>query len=351
MSASDGSDQMRPIIEQLASGGWLTPMEAERAFEAIMNGQASHAQMGAFLMGLRVRGETVSEITAGAKVLRAKAVRVDAPHGVIDTCGTGGDAKGTYNISTAVAIVLAGAGAKVAKHGNRKASSQSGAADVLEYLGVRLHVAPETVTQAIEQAGIGFLMAPLHHSAMTHVAAVRKDLGVRTVFNLLGPLSNPAGAKRQLLGVYDSRWLTPFAEVLRNLGSDRVWVVHGMDGLDELTITGPSRVAALQNGSIETFEIVPEDAGLLRAPLDAIKGGDPAHNAEALNALLNGEPGAYRDVVVLNAAAGLIVADIVSDLKDGAELAAEVIDSGRARAALGRLKDITNRPMSGPSAS
>ncbi len=336
-AAPSPAGDLGPLIGHLAHGATLTEAQARSAFDAIMDGTVGEAQLAAFVMGLAVRGETVDEITAGAKALRARATPVHAPAGVIDTCGTGGDAKGTVNISTTVAFVLAGAGVPVAKHGNRAASSRSGSSDVLAALGVNLEVSPEDVARAIETAGIGFLMAPRHHAAMRHVAGVRQALRIRTIFNLLGPLSNPAGAKHQLLGVFDARWLTPMAEVLRNLGAERVWVVHGLDGLDELSIAGPSRVAALERGAIETFDIRPEDAGLRPAPLEALAGAGPEENAAALRAVLDGERGAYRDVVLLNAAAGLMVTDRAGDLREGVALAAQSIDEGHAATALSTL--------------
>ncbi len=344
MRTEDFASAFKGLVKRVVAGERLNEPDAMIAFEAIMSGAASPAQMAAFLVGLAMRGETVDEITAGARVMRAKALHVDAPEGSIDTCGTGGDAKGSVNISTAVAFVVAGCGVPVAKHGNRAASSKSGTADVLEKLGVTLDVAPERVSEAMREAGIGFLMAPRHHAAVKHVAPVRTELGVRTVFNLLGPLANPAGAKRQLIGVYDVRWLTPMAEVLRNLGSERVWVVHGSDGLDELTVTGLSHVAALENGAVETFEVTPEDAGLPLWSLNDLKGGTPEENAKALAAVLDGAQGAYRDIVLLNAAAALIVAGKTQDLKEGAAMAAQSIDSGKARKALDALIAVTGRP-------
>lgn len=327
----------KAVIARAVSGTALSREEARIAFDIMMDGAASPVQIAAFLASLAARGETVAEITAGAEAMRARAVRVNAPADVVDTCGTGGDAKGTLNISTAAAIVAAGAGARIAKHGNKAASSKSGSSDVLEALGLNLDVPPKTVTRAIETAGIGFLMAPRHHSAVRHVAPVRSELGVRTIFNLLGPLSNPAGARRQVLGVFDPRWLVPMAEVLRNLGSERVWVVHGSDGLDELTLSGPSHVAALEKGAIETFDITPEDAGLARSPLEAVKGGTPEDNARAIMKLLDGETGAFRDIVCLNAGAALLMADRVTDLRDGVAKAAQAIDSGAAKRSLEML--------------
>tara|TARA_B100000315_G_scaffold250970_1_gene284823 strand:- start:1535 stop:2440 length:906 start_codon:yes stop_codon:yes gene_type:complete len=299
--------------------------------------------MGGLLMALRVRGETVDEITGGAKAMRARAVSIDAPEGAIDTCGTGGDAKGTFNVSTGAAIVAAACGVPVAKHGNRALSSKSGSADVLTALGVNIEADLALVREALWQAGIGFMMAPRHHGAMRYVAPTRVELGTRTIFNLLGPLSNPAGAKRQLIGVFDAIWMEPMAEVLRNLGSERVWVVHGGDGMDELTTTGPSEVVELQNGELRRFEVSPEGAGLARATLDDIKGGDGAENARVMTAMLDGAEGPIRDIVLLNAAGALIVAGRAETLRDGVSEAAQAIDSGAARATLEQLVAITNR--------
>lgn len=333
------------ILRKTIGGAGLSRREARAAFDAIMEGEANDIQIAAFLSALAARGESVEEITAGAQAMRARARRVEVPEPValslIDTCGTGGDGKGTLNISTAAAIVAAGAGAVVAKHGNRAASSKSGSSDVLDALGVNLDADPETTARAIVEARLGFLMAPRHHSAVRHVATVRQALGVRTIFNLLGPLANPAGARRQVLGVFHARWLVPMADVLRNLGSDRVWVVHGADGLDELSIAGPSHVAALEDGRIAEFDVTPEDAGLPCHSLDAVRGGTPQDNAQAIMRLLDGEPGAYRDIVCLNAAACLVVAEHAGDLKSGALLAAEAIDSGAAKRALEGLVAIS----------
>lgn len=332
----------KAIIARLADGHALDAAEARAAFETVMSGEATPAQIGAFLMGLRVRGETVTEITAGATVMRERALRVDAPADAIDIVGTGGDGVGTWNISTATALVVAAAGVPVAKHGNRKASSLSGTADALQELDVKLDIAPETIAACIGEAGIGFMFAQAHHSAMKHVAPVRADLGIKTIFNMLGPLSNPALVKRQLLGVFAAEWVKPFAEVLRNLGSESAWVVHGSDGMDELTTTGPSAVAELKNGAIRVFEVTPEEAGLKRASIEDLKGGDPAQNAAAIRCLLNGEAGAYRDIVLLNSAAALIVSGKASTLKEGVVVAAKAIDSGAARETLAKLVAVSN---------
>ena len=336
-------ETFRDVIARLASGGGpLTAAEMRSAVSFMLNAEATPAQMGAFLMGLKIRGETVEEIAAAAEVLREKAVPVDAPADAIDTCGTGGDGAGTYNISTAVALVVAACGAPVAKHGNRALSSKSGSSEVLQALGVNVDAAPDVIARCIREAGIGFMFAPAHHGAMRHVAPVRGELGVRTLFNLIGPLANPAGARRQLLGVYDTSLVEPLAHVLKALGSVKAWVVHGSDGLDELTVTGPSAVAELAQGAVRSFETTPEDAGLKRWPLSDIVGGSPEDNAAALQRLLGGELGPYRDIVALNAGAALCVADKAHSLRYGVELAAKAIDSGAAKTVLDTLVRISN---------
>lgn len=334
---------IRPLIG-IAAERPLSDEEAGVAFSALFDGAATPAQVGGLLMALRVRGETVAEIAAAARAMRARMHRVRAPAGAMDIVGTGGDGKGTLNISTAAAFVVAGAGVPVAKHGNRNLSSKSGSADALTQMGINTMVGPEMVQKALDQAGIGFMMAPMHHPAMRHVGPARAELGTRTVFNLLGPLTNPAGVGRQLTGAFSRQWLRPMAEVLRALGSEAAWLVHGGDGTDELSICGPSWVAALKDGEVTEFEIMPEDAGLRRHDFEAIIGGDPAHNARAFHALLEGESGAYRDAVVLNAAAALFIAGKVSDLRDGAGVAKESIDSGAARAKLAALAQVTGPP-------
>lgn len=338
---ADMSD-MKAILAGVAAGRRLGESEAELAFDIIMSGNATPAQMGGFLMALRVRGETVEEITGAARTMRAKAVPIKAPPGTIDTCGTGGDASGTYNISTATALVVASCGVPVAKHGNRAASSKSGAADVLTALGVDIECEMALVQRALDEIGICFLMAPRHHTAMRNVAGTRVELGTRTIFNLMGPLSNPAGAKRQLLGVFAKEWLEPIAQVLARLGSETAWVVHGSDGLDELTTTGASHVAQLKDGVVTRFDIEPAQAGLLLSSPSDLKGGDAATNAEALNAVLAGAHGAYRDIVLLNSAAALLVAGKAPDLSGAVALGRDAIDSGRARTVLDRLIAITN---------
>ncbi len=337
---------MKSILARVASGATLTEEQAGLAFDIIMSGNATPSQMGGFLMALRVRGETVDEITGAARVMRGKAIAVDAPVGAIDTCGTGGDGASTYNISTAAALVVSACGIPVAKHGNRAISSKSGAADVLSALGVNLDCDLSLVRKALWEAGIAFLMAPRHHLAMRNVGPTRVELGTRTIFNLMGPLSNPATTKRQLLGVFAKQWVEPLAQVLQRLGSETAWVVHGSDGLDEITTTGPSTVAQLKDGAVTVFEIAPEDVGLPRATLEDLRGGDAQTNAAAIHALFDGAPGPYRDIVLLNAAAALLVAGKADTLKDGVALAAAAIDNGGARERLRRLVAITNEVVS-----
>jgi len=327
----------RPIIAKAADGKPLSVEEARAAFDIMMSGEATPSQIGGFLMALRVRGETVDEITGAVMTMRSKMLRVKAPADAIDIVGTGGDASGTYNISTCAALVAAGAGLKVAKHGNRALSSKSGAADTLAALGVNIELQPEAIARCIREAGVGFMFAPFHHSAMRHVGPSRVELGTRTIFNLLGPLSNPAGVKRQVVGVFSRAWVEPLAHVLRNLGSERVWVTHGEGGLDEITSAGTTWVAELKDGGVTTFEVTPADAGLKPSSLPDLKGGDAHKNAEALRAVLKGEHSAFRDAALMTAAAALVVADQAEDLKHGAELAARAIDSGRAGLALSAL--------------
>jgi anthranilate phosphoribosyltransferase len=334
-------DDLRPLLAQVAAGRALSESEAEAAFEIIMSGNATPSQMGAFLMALRVRGETVDEITGAARIMRAKALQIEAPAGTIDTVGTGGDASGTFNISTASALVVAGSGVPVAKHGNRAFSSKSGAADVLTALGVNIECDMAVVQRCLNEIGICFLMAPRHHSAMRHVGPTRVELGTRTIFNLLGPLSNPAGARRLLLGVFAQQWVRPMAEVLGRLGAEHVWVVHG-SGIDELTTAGTTTVAEFKAGEVVEFEVVPEDAGLKPARIEDLKGGEPAYNAALMRDLLGGSHGPLRDVVLLNSAASLIVAGRADNLRDGADLAAQSIDTGAARRVLDKLVAMTN---------
>ena len=315
---------LRGAIAKVASGKSLTQDEAAEAFELIMSGAATPAQIGGLLMALRVRGETVDEIAGAARAMRAKVLKVRAPDGAIDTCGTGGDGKGTFNISTCAAFVVAGAGVPVAKHGNRAISSRSGSADVLRALGVNIEASPETISRCIERCGLGFMFAPSHHAAMRHVAHVRTELGTRTIFNLLGPLANPAGTKFQIIGVFGEEWVEPIAQVLALLGTERAWVVHGSDGLDELTTTGVSDVAVLDGGKVSTFRISPRNAGLPDARPEDLAGGSAAENAAHIRAVLGGAKGAYRDIVLLNAGAALLVAGKAKTLRDGVALAGRV---------------------------
>ena len=337
-----GPTRMKELIGYVAAGRSLDLDEAREAFEILMAGDATPAQVGGLLMALRVRGETVDEIAGGAMTLRARMVRVSAPEGAIDTCGTGGDGQGTYNISTGAALVAAACGVAVAKHGNRALSSRSGSADVLTALGVNIDVEPPVIERALREAGVGFMMAPRHHPAMRHVAGPRVELGTRTIFNLLGPLANPAGARRQLVGVFSESWVEPVALVLGKLGTERAWVVHGGDGMDELTTTATSYVAEIKEGVVRRFEVTPEDAGLPRGDLAALRGGDAGSNAAALRATLEGRRGPLRDVVLLNAAAALVVAGRAGDLREGMAAAAGAIDEGRATAVLQRLIAVTN---------
>lgn len=331
-------------LKTIAAAATLSSAETRDALAAMTAGEATPAQMGAFLMGLRARGETVDEITGAAQYLRSQMLTVELPGDAIDIVGTGGDGHNTFNVSTCAAFVAAGAGVKVAKHGNRSVSSLSGASDVLSALGVRLDRSPDRLGTAVAEAGVAFLWAPMHHPAMKVWAPIRAELGTRTLFNILGPICNPARVTRQVIGVFAKEWVVPIAEVMRNLGSEHVWVVHGHDGLDELTTTAPTTVAELVNGSVRAFEVTPEEAGLARATLAELRGGDAARNAEALQSVLDGATGPYRDIVLLNTAAALIVAGRAATLKDGVTLAANSIDSGAARNALEKLKEITASP-------
>lgn len=335
------SDALKPLIG-IAAERALTQAEAETAFEILFNGDATPSQIGGLLMALRTRGETVEEFAAAAAVMRAKCHKVNAPAGAMDIVGTGGDGKGTLNISTATAFVVAGAGVPVAKHGNRNLSSKSGAADVLGQMGVGVMVGADVVEKALKDIGIAFMMAPMHHPAMAHVMPTRAELGTRTIFNILGPLTNPAGAKRQLTGTFTRDLIRPMAETLQKLGSEKAWLVHGSDGTDEITICGVSWVAALADGTVTEFEINPEDAGLPVHPFEDIMGGSPEENGAAFRDLLDGEKSAYRDAVLLNSAAALLIADRVTDLKQGVEMARESIDSGAALIKVQGLAAATN---------
>ena len=335
-------DAFKPIIAKVAAGGPLSREEAEHAFDTILSGGSTLSQTGAFLMALRVRGETVEEIAGAVTALRSKMLRVSAPTDAIDIVGTGGDNSGSYNVSTLAAMVTAACGVPVAKHGNRAASSKSGAADVLTALGVKVGLEPAKVTDCIAQAGVGFMFAPTHHASMRHVAPVRVELGTRTIFNLLGPLSNPAGVKRQVLGVFSATWLEPVARTLAALGSERVWVVHGRDGLDDTTTTTETAVVALENGKIRSFVVTPEEAGLTRSAPEDLKGGEAPVNAEALRAVVAGQRTAYRDIAVINAAAALVVAGKADTLRHGAQMATRAIDSGAVASVLDRLIAASN---------
>ena len=334
------SANLKPFIARLAVGETLTDVEAEAAFDVIMSGEATPAQIGALLMAMRVRGETVAELTGAVRAMRARMASIKAPADAIDVCGTGGDGAGTLNVSSAVTFVVAGCGVTVAKHGNRALSSRTGGADVLTALGVNVDAPLASLSDILKEAGCVFLFAPRHHPSMRHAAGPRVELGTRTIFNLLGPLANPARVRRQLTGVFSPSWTQPMAEALAALGHEAAWIVHGA-GLDELTVAGHSHVTALQGGKITSFRVEPEDAGLPRSPIEAIKGGDAAFNAAALAALLRGERGAYRDTVLLNAAAALVVAGQVSDLRDGVSLSADSIASGAAFAALETLRRLS----------
>jgi anthranilate phosphoribosyltransferase len=335
-------DDFKALIGKVATGAALSQQEAATAFDRMMSGEATPSQMGGLLMALRVRGETVDEITGAVAAMRAKMLPVKAPPDAVDVVGTGGDGSGSVNVSTCASFIVAGTGVPVAKHGNRALSSKSGAADCLAALGVKIDLAPDQVGRCIDEAGIGFMFAPTHHPAMKNVGPTRVELATRTIFNLLGPLSNPAGVKRQMVGVFSRQWVLPLAQVLKNLGSESAWIVHGSDGLDEITLTGPTHVAALANGTIRSFDITPEDAGLDRVQAGALKGGNADENAKALQGVLNGVPGAFRDVAILNAAAALVVTGHAKDLKEGVTLGKKSLDSGAAADKLTRLIAVSN---------
>jgi anthranilate phosphoribosyltransferase len=337
--------ELKPLIAKVANGESLNREESRAAFDILMSGEATPSQIGGFLMALRVRGETVDEIVGAVSSMRARMLPVSAPANAIDIVGTGGDGIGTYNISTLASIIVAGTGLPVAKHGNRALSSKSGTADALSALGVKLDIGPDLIARCIGEAGLGFMFAQLHHSAMRHVGPSRVELGTRTIFNLLGPLSNPAGAKRQLLGVFSPRWLVPLAEVLRDLGSESIWVVHG-DGMDEVTTTGVTHVAALEDGKIRTFDLTPKDFGVEPASMDDLKGGDGIANAAALREVLSGKRNAYRDISLCNAAAALVIAGKTETLGEAMTIVSEALDSGAATAALDRLVAVSNEAVS-----
>ncbi len=334
---------LKTALSKIAAGSALSQQESYHAFDVIMSGNASPAQLGALLMGLRVRGETVEEITGAVQVMRAKMLKVQAPDHAIDIVGTGGDGSGSYNVSTCAAFVVAGCGIPVAKHGNRAVSSRSGSADVLTALGVNVDVGADVISRCITEAGVGFMFAPVHHTAMRHIGPIRQELGMRTVFNLIGPLSNPAGVKKQVLGVYARQWVEPLAHALRALGTTNAWVVHGSDGLDEITTTGSTCVAELKNGAVRLFDLTPEEAGLSRAKPEDLIGGDSTENAKALQHVLEGQPSAYRDIVVLNAAAALLVSGVVQSLQDGVLHAQKALDNGAALQKLNDLVRISNQ--------
>ena len=335
-------ESFKPLIAKVAAGATLTRSEAESAFDSMLSGEVTPSQMGGFLMALRVRGETVEEITGAVAAMRAKMLSVKAPPEAIDIVGTGGDGSGSFNVSTLAAIITAACGVTVAKHGNRAASSRSGAADTLAALGVKIGLSPDGVERCIHEAGIGFMMAPTHHASMRNVGPTRTELGTRTLFNILGPLSNPAGVKRQLVGVFSAAWLEPMAEVLRNFGSERVWVTHGLDGLDEITTTGPTKVVELKGGALHAFELTPEAAGLPRATPAALKGGEPAYNAKAIVDVLDGAESAYRDIALMNAGAALVIAGKAGSIKEGVAMGDAAIRSGAARRTLDRLIAASN---------
>jgi anthranilate phosphoribosyltransferase len=333
---------LKPLIAKAGDGKALTRAEAEIAFNILMSGEATPSQIAGLLMALRVRGETIDEISGAVTVMRDKMLRVEAPVDAIDIVGTGGDASGSYNISTCAAFVAAGAGLKVAKHGNRALSSKSGAADVLLALGVKLDIQPEQISACVRDAGVGFMFAPQHHSSMKHVGPTRVELGTRTIFNLLGPLSNPAGVKRQVTGVYSRDWVEPLAHVLKNLGSEACWICHGDGGFDEIVPTGTTFIAALKDGEVRSFEVTPESAGVQRSSVDDLKGGEAAENAEALRRVLAGVSSAFADAAMMTAGAALIVAGKAVDLKAGVAIARDAILTGAADKALTRLVEISN---------
>jgi len=334
---------LKTLIGRVAGGKPLSRPEAEEAFNLIMSGEGTPAQIGGFLMALRMRGETVDEIAGAVATMRAKMVAVEAPAGAMDVVGTGGDASGTHNISTGAAFIVAAAGVPVAKHGNRALSSRSGSADVLKALGVNIELSPEGISRCIDEAGIGFMFAPAHHSATRHVGPVRAELGTRTIFNLLGPLSNPANVKRHLVGVYSAEWVRPVAEVLQALGSERAWVVHGAGGVDEISPAGPTEVVELANGKVRSFRIQPTDVGMELITIEMIRGGDAEYNAAALREVFSGASGPLRDVLLLNAAAALVVAEKAGDLGAGVTLASRLVDQGAALERVEKLVEVSNR--------
>jgi anthranilate phosphoribosyltransferase len=335
-------NEFKPFIATAAEGKSLSREESRSAFKILMSGKATDSQIAGFLMALRMRGETVDEITGAVEVMREKMLHVSAPPDAIDIVGTGGDSSGSYNISTCAAFVAAGAGLKVAKHGNRALSSKSGSADVLMALGVKVDASADTISRCIRDAGLGFMFAPLHHSSMRYVGPTRAELGIRTIFNLLGPLSNPANVKRQVIGVYAKTWLEPLANVLKNLGSETVWLCHGEGGMDEIVPTGTTWITELKNGSIRSFEMTPEDAGLTRSSSDDLKGGNAAYNAEALLSVLDEKPSAFADAALMTTSAALVVSGHAESIIDGVRVAREAIASGAAKRALTKLIEVSN---------
>jgi anthranilate phosphoribosyltransferase len=333
---------LKPLVAKVAGGQSLSRAEARDAFNIIMSGQATPSQIGGFLMALRVRGESVDEIAGAVETMREKMVRVEAPADAIDIVGTGGDASGSYNISTCAAFIAAGAGLKVAKHGNRALSSKSGAADVLMALGVNIELSPQSISKCIDAAGLGFMFAPAHHSSMKHVGPTRVELGTRTIFNLLGPLSNPAGVKRQVTGVFAKPWVEPLAHVLRDLGSEACWICHGEGGFDEIVPSGTTWVSELKGGKVRSFELSPEDAGVARADASALKGGDAAGNAAALKEVLKGKPSAFADAALMTAGAALLIAGRAADFKGGVGIAKKAVADGGAMSALETLVKVSN---------
>ena len=333
---------LRPLIGKIATGESLSREEAKEAFDIMMSGEATPSQIGGFLMALRVRGETVDELVGAVSTMRSKMTVVDAPDDAVDIVGTGGDGSGTFNISTGSAFVLAGGGVPIAKHGNKAMSSKSGAGDVLSALGLNLEADAAAIARCIREAGIGFMFAPNHHAAMRFVGPSRVELATRTIFNLLGPMSNPANASRQMIGVFSAEWVRPMAETLQALGSKHVWVVHGDGGLDEISISGPTKACILKDGELSDTVLNPVDVGITTAPLSAIKGGDASVNAEALKAVLSGETSAHTDTILLNAGAGFVVSGKADSWADGVALARESITSGRAMGALNKLVEVSN---------
>ena len=333
---------LKPLIAKAANGQALSRDEARSAFDVLMSGEATPSQIGGFLMALRVRGETVDEITGAVEIMREKMTKVEAPADAIDIVGTGGDASGSYNISTCAAFVTAGTGIKIAKHGNRALSSKSGSADVLTALGVKIDLAPEQISRCIAEAGCGFMFAPAHHASMKHVGPSRVELGTRTIFNLLGPLSNPAGVKRQVTGVFAKAWVEPLAHVLNNLGCERAWICHGEGGFDEIVPSGITWIAELKNGKVTLLDITPEEVGIARSAASDLKGGDAVQNAQALRAVIEGGKNAFRDAAVMTAAAALLVAGKAKDLKEGVAQAQESIDRGGAAKVLEKLVKVSN---------